>query len=252
MHWEELFRLLSSLVTDGESLNSGATSGLGARLQRERLESVLCWLPFLWIWCIAHRINLAFKSLSTLNMVASIIAFCKGLSTHFHGSGSRTLKLKQIAQSNSFPFPLRYPAYFEVRWSEYVYSLFNATLRNWRVCVSYLQSEKLTGHLKVLLSYSRLHFLTFISDILYIFKNFQKACQVDSLSILDLLTLTETLFAKLEHCKQNCDEDGWEQRFLNNVTSDGQKTLFYGFELTKERDNLLFPILLSTLKFELG
>lgn len=31
MTWEELFVLLSSLVTDGESLNSGAISGLGAR-----------------------------------------------------------------------------------------------------------------------------------------------------------------------------------------------------------------------------
>lgn len=234
MNWEELFKLLSSLVTDGENLNSGAISGLGARLERERLESVLRLLPFIWIWCIAHRINLAFKSLSKLNIVARTISLCKSLSTHFHGSGNRTLKLKQTAQSNSLPIPLRFSKYFEVRWSEYVYSLFYVTLRNWRACVTYFQAEKLTGFLKPLISYSRLHFLTFITDILYIFKNFQKACQSDSLSILDLLTLTETLFDKLEHCKQNCAEDGWEKVFLNNVKSDGQKTHFYGIELEKE------------------
>lgn len=106
-------------------------------------------------------------------------------------------------------------------------------LRNWRACVIYLQSEKLTGLLKQLLSYDRLHFLTFMTDILDILKIFQKSCQSDSISILELLPMKDRLFERLESCKNDCVDGGWEQLFLNNVITTGNETHFYGFKLTR-------------------
>lgn len=231
--WEDLFALISSAVTDGESLNSGHISGLCTRLLHERLQSVYR-LPFIWIWCIAHRVNLAFNSLSKINLVASAIKLCSELSIFFHRSGSRTLKLKQIAKSNNFEAPLRYPKYFEVRWSEFVFDIFTVVLRNWRACVTYLQSTPHTGLLKQLLSYDRLHFLTFMTDLMEILKKFQKKCQSDSICILELLPMKDELFRGLEKCKDSCVEGGWEQQFLVNLTAAGNDYLFYGFKLTRE------------------
>lgn len=97
--WKHFFFLVSSVVTDGE-YNTGHLNGLCAKLKQERSDSNSS-VPLFNIWCIGHRINLTWKSLCKFNIIASLIASCRNVSTYFHRSGARTLKLKQEAITNN-------------------------------------------------------------------------------------------------------------------------------------------------------
>lgn len=61
---------------------------------------------------LPHRINLAWKSVCRIKIIAKIIGLTRQLSKHFRNSNSRAQKLKQTAEKNNFDKPLRYPAYF--------------------------------------------------------------------------------------------------------------------------------------------
>lgn len=58
--WEEFLDLISSIVTDGESLNMGKENGFCVRLQREGQKKNK---EIISIWCVPHRFNLAWKDL---------------------------------------------------------------------------------------------------------------------------------------------------------------------------------------------
>lgn len=62
MPWKDLFFQVSSVVTDGESINSGDRNGLWAKLKAERLACENFLMALFCIWCVPHRINLAWKS----------------------------------------------------------------------------------------------------------------------------------------------------------------------------------------------
>lgn len=125
--WEEFLKLTTSLVTDGEYLNTGKFNGLFAKIKEDRMSSTKPELPLFSIWCIGHRVNLAWKSVCTIPTVKNLILITRKLAVHFRKSGNRTKELKKIAAENKFNRPLRYPAYFEVRWSEFTFNLFNVT-----------------------------------------------------------------------------------------------------------------------------
>lgn len=62
-------------------------------------------MPLLLVWCVAHRINLAWKDLcGTIGLIADIIQDAKNLSSYFHVSGERTQKLKNISLANTEEF----------------------------------------------------------------------------------------------------------------------------------------------------
>lgn len=52
--WEEFFKLITSIVTDGEYLNMGRLTGLCAQLLKERLNSNPD-LPLFSIWCLPRH-----------------------------------------------------------------------------------------------------------------------------------------------------------------------------------------------------
>jgi hypothetical protein len=60
--WDEFFSFVTSIATDGEPLNTGSLNGLWAKLKEERLRSAYPELPLHSVWCVPHRINLAWKS----------------------------------------------------------------------------------------------------------------------------------------------------------------------------------------------
>lgn len=147
--WNELFPLITSLVTDGESLNWGIIQGLWQKMIEERLQSDYADVPLMTIWCIAHRINLAWKSSAKIALVKNLINDCCNISTHFHVSGNWTKTLNSIAAANTLAAPLHYPKYFEVRWSEFTFNLFHVILRNWRASIAYFRSKKIIQCLTV-------------------------------------------------------------------------------------------------------
>ena len=58
--WNDLFRITSSVVNDGESLNSDDHNGLWKKLEEETSDGDPNHGPLLKIWCAAHRSNLAY------------------------------------------------------------------------------------------------------------------------------------------------------------------------------------------------
>lgn len=112
--------------------------------------------------------------------------------------------------------PLRYPSYFNVRWVEFVFNFFNAILRNWRVSIMYFQSEKLQSRLHFWTQYDTLHSLTFLTDVLFLLKRFQKSYQSDTITLIELSRLSDRLFEKLEHCKMHLLKKAGKNYFFKN------------------------------------
>lgn len=237
LSWDEFFNLVTSIVTDGESLNTGPLNGVCAKLKKERQLSQCC-LPLFSIWCVAHRINLAWKTVAKIDVVASVIALARNFSTYFHKSAKRTKKLDDIAASNNLKEPLRYPKYFEVRWVEFLFNLFTAVLRNWRAAIKYFESEGLNVSLNRWLLYDRIHILTFLADILNIIKTYQKICQSDSICMLDLIHIKNRLIERLETCENSYVLGGWEELFLKKLVKNNTSTYFYGHKLKSVRTDV--------------
>ena len=62
--WNDLMKVTSSIVTDGESLNSGERNGLWKKLEEEKSFHDSSHGPLIKIWCAAHRSNLPYKDVS--------------------------------------------------------------------------------------------------------------------------------------------------------------------------------------------
>ena len=135
-----IFLHASSLVTDGASVNTGERSGLWALFRSKMREhNPECTVPLLTIWCGVHRSNLAWKSTSkSVTEIEQIFQSLVGLTSYFHNSGIRSRELRQIAQDKKCSL-LSLPKLFEVRWTEFSFSLMNAVLVSWHALVLFMK-----------------------------------------------------------------------------------------------------------------
>lgn len=173
------------------------------------------------------------------------------LAAHFRKSGSRTKKLRTIAAVNNFKRPLRYPAYFEVRWSEFTFNLFYDVLRNWRSSIKYFQATTFSALMNQWLIVDKLHFITFLIDVLGLLKAFQKTCQSDTISMLDVIQKQHDLFTRLESCKYGELEGGWEELFLKDLVKTNKNFHLYGrmsCSFTSARRQFIVQKLVGQLK----
>lgn len=67
---DDFFKLVTSIVADGEPINQAKYKELCTKLKDERARSGST-LPFFSIWCVTHRINLAWKTISDKNVLVS-------------------------------------------------------------------------------------------------------------------------------------------------------------------------------------
>jgi len=89
------------------------------------------------IWCAVHRSALAWEKLTQhVSEVSKIIETCSSIFIGFHQSDVRTTFFKLIAKKEIIKY-VQLPKYFDVRWTEFTYSLLVGILRNWRVLVKY-------------------------------------------------------------------------------------------------------------------
>lgn len=235
--WNELFEKITSVVTDGENLNSGCDKGLWKKMKDDRDKSNN-EKPLLFIWCIPHRLNLAWKSLcKDFSIISDLVQDVKNLASFFHMSAEKTQQLKNISLNNPNDFQkyIQYPSYFEIRWTEFTYNLFYSVLRNWKASMQYFVNEDELGLQNRWLNYGRIHLLTFMTDLLTLFKAFQKFFESDSVSIMEVTLKKQKLFDKLVKLKTEPLKDGWEECFLQNIIIDEDSSLLYGNKLIKER-----------------
>jgi hypothetical protein len=243
-----IFRNASSIVTDGASVNTGEKEGFWTLFEAKRNESEdnlnqdisNSSIPLLKIWCGVHRSNLAWKSARTSVVeVEHTFQTLVGLSTFFHSSGLRSRELKDVAETNNCCLNTL-PPLFEVRWTQFNYSLVNSVLTSWECLVLFFKKSKdkeATGFLSFLLDSNNLTFLACLADILAVFSRYQKHLQSDRVTILTMDKLTTQLKAKLRGLIDNCLLGGWVEALKEQMIShDDGSLMLKGIQLSKVRN----------------
>ncbi len=87
-------------------VNTGRLNGLCAKLKQERLR-VNPNKPLYSVWCVAHIIFLAWKSVALDSKISKTIQHCRNLSAYFNASGVRIQELKNAAEASHLDVPLR-------------------------------------------------------------------------------------------------------------------------------------------------
>lgn len=223
MPFEDFLSILSSIATDGASVNIGQKNGLWALIDSNRYSNNIQG-PLLKMWCAVHRSALAWGQLtSNVIEVHKLIVACSAISSYFHQSGLRTKELKDIANNEGMSFT-QLPKYFEVRWTEFTYNLLLGILKNWRILVKYFfknKSEdndvKSEGFYKILTDYDKMMLLCFLTDLGYLYSRFQKQIQTDDVLIFDIETKKNTVVQMIENLKVSPLLGGWEYVFNKNT-----------------------------------
>jgi len=124
---EYIFKNISSIVTDGAAVNIGSKGGIWILVENKwRNNSNKSNVPLIKIWCAVHRSNLAWKDVSsTVVEVFHIVSKLSGISDFFNNSTLRTRELQQLSKENNLQL-IRIPKFFQVRWTEFSFSLVNA------------------------------------------------------------------------------------------------------------------------------
>jgi len=226
-----VFKNISSIVTDGASVNTGERGGLWTLFKQKYRSLDENSIPLITIWCAAHRSNLAWKDTSnSVSEVQHLVLTLTGLSTFFHTSALRSRELENIAKVNDCKL-LRIPKFFQVRWTEFSFSLVNSVLVSWHALVLFFQTSKekeSKGFLKFLTNIDNLRLLCFLADTLLIFSRYQQKIQSDFITILDLTKETEFVVKRLRTLCTNNLLGGW----VNSLESQLKENKLKGIQLT--------------------
>jgi len=215
---EDLFPKITSIVTDGASINVGKRSGMWKLVQKMRDNSVdqtVGSVPLLKIWCTVHRKSLAWKNVcSNVMELKTLLLDLTGLASYFRQSGIRTRELHETANSNGFPV-FAMSKYFEVRWMEFTHALCHAVIGSWRAIVTYMNSEDAdaAGFLAKWTHYSRIQLLALVTDITFVFASFQKTIQSDSIHLSEVTSEVNNVIDRLQQMESAPLLGGWEERF---------------------------------------
>lgn len=95
---------------------------------------------------------------------------------------------------------LKLPKVFEVRWSQFSYTLLRNVLVSWS-CLVYCfkeSKEKDVGHFQFLTQEYRICFISFLSDVLLIFLRYQQQLQSDDLNLISMEEKTKQIIDKID------------------------------------------------------
>lgn len=248
----KVLRRITSIVTDGASVNIGDKNGLWTLLQAEiehmaqveadnnissETES-LPVLPLLKVWCAVHRSQLAWHSVSeSVFEVKHIFQNLISIVSFFHTSGVRTRELKAVADDNHLNL-VSLPRVFEIRWTEFSYSLLTAVLSSWQAIVTYLTKSpdaSAKGHMRFLTSLSNLKLLTFLADVLFLFSRFQMRLQSDSTTLLDMQAAVTNVHARIVELTHKPLVGGWQEALTESVTESNEEVFLKGIRLQPDK-----------------
>lgn len=229
---------VSSLSTDGTNVNTGDTSSLWVLMDQE-LISAGSKIPLLKIWCAAHRAELAWKSTAkTVPETTEILSVLSSISTYFHYSALRTAELKKIASDHELKL-LNIPKIFQIRWSQFTYTLLRSVLVSWKALVLYFEKHQddaqCVGYLEYLTKLDNVKLITFLADVLFMFKRFHKKLQSDRLTLIEMKVHVTAISASLQDMETTPLVGGFENKLSTKITIDSDgKTYFKSIEMHSE------------------
>jgi hypothetical protein len=223
--WCDLLPKLSSIVTDGESLNTGRKQSLWASLDRMRSETGQHNL--MKIWCAVHRSNLVWNSVTTsVTEIKHLIIDARALASYYRCSGLRTKELHSV-QLPLGRHIVAFPAYFEVRWMEYVHQVLTSVWCNLIAVFSHLSSNdsdpEARAYLRKWTEVGRLQLLVVTIDVLYLFSRMQITLQTDSCLIFDIRRETTAVIMQLNAMKSGPLLGGEEEKFQKSLSGQNQQ-----------------------------
>lgn len=232
-----LYRKISSICTDGTNLNIGEKSSLWQLLE-ETVKNSGSLIPLIKIWCCAHRADLVWNDVTKLiKVIHKMLSVLSSIASHFHYSGLRTAELKQIAVENNLELR-SLPKLFEVRWTEFTFDLIAAVLTSWNALILYFIANKknaqCSGLLTYLTKYENLRMISFIGDILFCFKRFQKSIQSEKLTVISLNTCVKNVINVITELKTSQAPNGFEQILSQSIEKKQQKIFLKKIELVTE------------------
>lgn len=219
--YETCLKKVSSVVTDGASINVGEVNGLWALIDNDFDLMEGDNKQTIWkIWCSAHRADLVVKDLfKKVPEVDTLIRSLSKISSYFHKSPMRTEHLKRIAADNNLKL-MRLPNFYEVRWCEFVYTLLDAILTSWQCLMLYFNSStdiEGIGYGNLLKNFEKFKMITFIADILFVFKRFQKKIQADDINIVSLQRHLDCLKSGMVAFDLGPIIGAWESKLLITI-----------------------------------
>jgi hypothetical protein len=200
VEWEEFFPKVSSIVTDGESLNRGP---FWRALQEMREQDPNSNIPLMKIWCSAHRSQLAFSDMSkSVIEVQYVLQDCREIVKFYHSSGLRTKELHRISTEMNVVCK-RLPEVHDIRFAEYTDTLLTAVLCNWNVMLRHWEVRKeeekdVIGFTRKWMQRDQIWLACILRDVLYLYSRFQKALQGDGVTVFDLESLRDRTVKRLD------------------------------------------------------
>lgn len=237
--YKYIMQTVSSIVTDGCSLNTGNRGGFWVLFENEmRKESAT--QPLLKIWCSAHRMELVWGDLAdnfkeikkTLDMLSSIASY-------FRQSSLRTEKLHETAKVNNLKV-YSLAKLFEIRWTEWSYSAVVKILKSWNALVVYFENDtnaRAKGFHKYLTNFKNVEFIAFLADVLNVYQRYQKSVQSDKSTIIKLMKNITTLKSALNKLADEKLPGGWEEEFAKSIERNDEKILLMNIELASENSS---------------
>lgn len=191
-----ILRKISLVCTDGTNVNTGDKFSLWVLLDKE-MKAAGSNIPVIKIWCAAHRSELAWKIISkSVPEISKVLTVLSSISSYFHQSAIRTAELKQIASEHNLRL-LNMPKIFEIRWSQFTFSLVRSVLVSWNASVIYFKNNGAdavcAGHHKYLTQLENVALNAFLADLLFAFSRFQKKLQSDQLTLISMKTHTNAI-----------------------------------------------------------
>lgn len=180
---------ISSICTDGTNINTGDKTSLWTLLD-EAVKSTGSKIPLQKVWCAAHRAELAWKSTaSVVGEMEEVFSILSSISSYFHQSSVRTSELKQIASEHGIKV-LALPKLFEIRWSQFTFTLLRSSLVSWEALVIYfgrnLDNAQCAGFYNYLCRIKSLKLIAFLADLTFSFQRFQKKLKSNALTIVSM------------------------------------------------------------------
>ena len=152
-----------------------------------------------------------------------LIEELKGISTYFHTSGVRTRERKTIVEKYKLPIR-RYPVYFQIRFTEFLFELTDVHLSSWNATTLYFRDQSKEheedGYFKLMTNKFKLQLMAFVADVLAVFKRYQKLIQDDGITILEVESRTKTVRTQIRSLSTKPLSGGWEEALLSALSED--------------------------------
>ena len=108
---------------------------------------------------------------------------------------------KKIADEHNLPIR-RYLVYFQIRFTGFLFELIDAHLSSWEATTLCFRDKSKDreedGHFKFMTNKFMLHLMTFVADVLAVFKRYQKLIQDCGITILDVESRTRTVRGQIQ------------------------------------------------------